>query len=600
MNKATTNPLAANGQSAKEAILNLLAQSKVGRIVVIDDVVDRNIQVEEILGIARTMTPDQLSKFTSKTPEFITAQNIDELREKLREWDMIAPKRQTIIRDLAAKIVGAEFDKSMAEDYRILEKLRDFVGDIELHVISPTSWIRDKELLMKPPMESGIVLCLFDQDLSKCIGFGAEGGTSGIGLLKEVVSLAQQHVVPGILSHNINVTGSITEIEYWRSSATNEGLSLSSFLPISKKRLAQPEEFASQLKVALVNQLSETIKEALITVYFDAVEEARRQVKDFDVYNFNHIVMHSSFIEGVSEMDTFVRVVDIIVQKKADDLSIASDYRTGVQILLNQMRSINAVDIGSADAIVDDSVRNQLRHDELYVSGDVLNKSHAPLQCGDIFQIGTEWYILLAQPCDLMVRSSGDRELDQKQRNLIGPLLPISGKAISLKDHRARRAGYGFLQYLAPNSSKGKQVEFDNQYYISIGVLDLSVFSDEGACKMDLSTTIEPPASMHYPWVKRHQKLTEEWKAVKERIEESIGEIDAIKNATIQKLAWDGLLPSLSVPALIQPDKVYGKGVFNFGISRVLRLKEPEASSMLRAYMQYLAREAKDHDFAKV
>lgn len=587
---------------AKASISKLLHERKVERVVIVDDVIDYAIELPEILGFLRSMPSDELTKFTARfNDELESIADIDELKDALTEkWRDIAISRQITIRDAAAKIVTADFDQNHKKDLQVLSKIRDCISDIDLSCISPSTWMRDRDALMLPPSENGVVLCLFDQDLSKCKGFTSNGTASGIGLLKEVVSQGHTHVLVGILSHNISVTGSGNEFDFWRGSATNEGLSLSSFLPISKERLAgRFDEFAKQLKFALVNQLSESVKEELMEVYQKAVSDAKEKVRDFDVYNFNHIVMDSSYKEGVSEMETFIRVVDIYAQRKADELSIETGYLGRVQSLLNQVRSINAVDTGVAETLPEESVRNQLRHDELYVASNVLNKSHSPVQCGDIFRIGSDEFILLVQPCDLMVRSSGIRGTNENPRKLIGPLLRMSDKFVTLEDHRRSKVGYAFLQYIEPTNNKGKQVEFDNCYYISIDVLDLAVFNDDGACRIDLSTSIEPPASMHYPWVKRHEKLTLEWNAMKDIIEGAAAEIEALTNETVKKLAWDGLLPCLTIPSLIKTDKVYNAEVFDFGIRRVLRLKEPEASSMLRAYMQYLAREAKDHDFAK-
>jgi hypothetical protein len=586
---------------ARASITKLLHERKVERVVIVDDVVDSAIELPEILGFLKTMSPDELTKFTARfSEELESIVDFEELKVVLIEkWKDFTQLTQTVIRDAAAKVVGEPVDKSYGDDLRVLGKFRECIEDIEFHLISPRMWMERKVELLLQPSGGGVVLCLFDQDLSKCHGFTADGGNSGIGLLKEVVVLGQSYVIPGILSHNINITGNVSEIDFWKSHVTSHSLIPSSFLPISKHRLRRFDDFANQLKFALVNQLSETVKTELTEVYKMAVDEAEKRVQDFDVYNFNHIVMDSSFQEGVSEIDTFIRVVDIYAQKKAEDLSIESDYRVRVQSLLNLVRSINSIDTGKPSKLPDPVVRNKLRHDELYVSGEVINKSHAPLQCGDIFKIGDKQFILLVQPCDLMVRTGGSREIDDKPRNLIGPLLPLSNGAISLEKHNERRDGFGFLQYIDPTSEKGRQVKFDFPCYIEMNVLDLSVLRDDGACRIDLSTSIEPPSSMHYPWVKRHENLSKEWIAVKDSIDKSIAEIDALESAAIRKLAWDGLLPCLSIPSLIQTDKVYKAGVIDFGISRVLRLREPEASSMLRAYMHYIAREAKDHDFAK-
>ena len=52
----------------------------------------------------------------------------------------------------------------------------------------------------------------------------------------------------------------------------------------------------------------------------------------------------------------------------------------------------------------------EIQHKELYENPSYINKNHLPIELGDIFKKGSKKYILLAQPCDLMIRSNGKRE----------------------------------------------------------------------------------------------------------------------------------------------------------------------------------------------
>jgi hypothetical protein len=53
----------------------------------------------------------------------------------------------------------------------------------------------------------------------------------------------------------------------------------------------------------------------------------------------------------------------------------------------------------------------QWRRDEVFDAGSRLNALRSPLACGDVFKKdgGNRYYILLGQPCDLVVRFNGSR-----------------------------------------------------------------------------------------------------------------------------------------------------------------------------------------------
>ena len=66
------------------------------------------------------------------------------------------------------------------------------------------------------------------------------------------------------------------------------------------------------------------------------------------------------------------------------------------------------VEFNIPDAYRPYSDKVKIRHKEIYSNGELINSLHKPIENGDIFQINDEKFILVAQPCDMMVRGKGN------------------------------------------------------------------------------------------------------------------------------------------------------------------------------------------------
>ena len=90
---------------------------------------------------------------------------------------------------------------------------------------------------------------------------------------------------------------------------------------ISKKHLPDaPVSFAQRLKRAAIAPLCDNLKDEVVKVLNTSLEEAKKEIDDLNIYDFEEIVFQSSHNEGVWEPDTVLRILALYTQRSARKL----------------------------------------------------------------------------------------------------------------------------------------------------------------------------------------------------------------------------------------------------------------------------------------
>jgi hypothetical protein len=219
--------------------------------------------------------------------------------------------------------------------------------------------------------------------------------------------------------------------------------------------------------------------------------------------------------------------------------------------------------------------------------------ANTPLDVGDMF-LNVEkltTYILLGQPCDLIVRSNGERAGKRVSDRQLAPLVPLrritndefNGKPVNhWKTHAA-------IQYYYSDSNDIAEIRFAEAEWVETSVLDLAVLNPDGLCRLDLNQLPLIPDKCTLGWKIRFESLATQFSEERCRLDRIQKHIGRIKNRETKDLIWQTSIAPRS----------YAKGVFNFGLQRIGRYRQPEAERLLKAYTQYLSRDANDLDFAK-
>ena len=93
--------------------------------------------------------------------------------------------------------------------------------------------------------------------------------------------------------------------------------------------------------------------------------------------------------------------------------------------IVSGIEPICGIDPGEVHREVAVSAR-RLQQLEFYDDGDEVNSLHLPIEFGDIFEDNDgNRFILVAQPCDLVVRAKGWRRSETRDKRQIAPLVAI-------------------------------------------------------------------------------------------------------------------------------------------------------------------------------
>ena len=143
-----------------------------------------------------------------------------------------------------------------------------------------------------------------------------------------------------------------------------------------------------------------------------------------------------------------------------------------------------------------------LQREELYEVEDHINQNYLPLELGDIFErVGgdsTKKYILLAQPCDLMVRGDGKRHPELRR-------VPLAEVV-----QTAERPNYSEeMPYFDASSSKQWFVKLKAVHFVRSCILDLCGFNQDGTARMTVNGNA--PSGIRPSWKARHAILSRLW-----------------------------------------------------------------------------------------
>lgn len=571
-------------QKATNAILSLLQQEGIKKILYIDDKFDPEQQKEFFIGQMKAVKKSE--NFPTNIPLFETInwtlpgpafdKQIDEFWEN--------PENKKIGIHQICEFMGGEEGANVIPALEIEDVL---AGHIDL--LTPDEWQKNKDDELQKLGDGEHYLCLFDYELK---GFtGVNGEKNGIELAKKIIeSQDGAKVYCGIFSHKYSIED---EDKFRLQYAEDNSIDIKTFYTISKSRFAHDPKlsaFAEGIKNVISLRYIEDLKNKSKNIIKESFKKSLNEFDNLSPKTFNQIVQKSSLIEGVWEANTLFRLQNILQDYSNYELLTDNDKRTPFEESLVKIREIDSVDTGYKYPDKDLNAI-EIHKKEIYLKGEIINKLHFPTSNGDIFEIGDKEYILLAQPCNLALRNDGKRSYLYEKAFLV----PLDNKEFKNSIHKKLK----------------KVTDQGNSYailpafkVISLNILDLSVYNDEGKCFMDLNINRISNPLIHFPWLKRYEKIHREFnKQGKAYIA-----FNDIKSQLKGKLKGeiDSLNPFFKTPECVKGFKLGNHNIFNiqkksfdFGIRRVKNCREPYSTDLLQGFMQYLSRNGFDVDLDK-
>jgi hypothetical protein len=570
--------------AAQRAIEQVLAGLHIETVVCVDDVYgmeDAYSKVELAIGWfteALSLGKAEDCSALLEEPSFFDVSDDEIWKRRLRDrWQELGAEERITILDNLAVILGTEVE--IKRDQESASLLKDLIPKDKLRELSPADWERKKEIITEEAVEGKCLLCLFDHNLQGAYGYTDNGGI--LFLEKMISSRGDRPVICGLLTHTIKEGDEIARSSQF---ADKHGLRREDLLVLSKDRLSDPMRFAHGLKMMSLNHARDFLTSQVKGIAEEAGKRANDELMKVDVYNFDYMVLRSSEKEGVWEAETLFRLFEILRRAAFRNEAFTPENRTALDDRIAQIRAIREVETLADEQEYPPNQRWEIRRLELYEDGEFINQAHLPLELGDIFETGRKKYILIAQPCDLMVREDGSRRA--KSVVLARITLPQVPQNLN-------RSFNFLLEYFDLGSREKGAVKFQQTYHISPEVLDLAVFNSDGQCKFDPSATLP---LLHTPWRNRFEEIREIFQQHQVRLDERYEHFTDLGDEAEEYLR--GSLTQKLTMSNLDIFFAYDHGVFELDLQRVGRYRQPGATRLLSHYVACLSREAEEHDFA--
>jgi len=575
---------------ASESLFQILSTINVTQVVFIDDSFEKEPNKETVVGWLSESVENLPPQLVEQFSELDFSNPAIWVRDFYDLWERLDSNKRVE----TALQISSILNKSI-HDQKIDEGLSKlFNGRISF--FSPPKWVDEKDKVVASLSSENKCLFIFDQDLSLSPGFTSEGSKSGIGLIKELRGLNNQNTVCCLLSHKI--PSKENEIEFWHKLSSENELSLKDFLPLAKLRLTNdtsPYEFVDGIKKALLNQYIEHLKQVTAETISEGKKLAASEFMLIDPYDFDVMVLVASKSEGNWEIESLIRLFNIFYEDQIAKIIFGPAKLKEISSSVNIARKISSVKL-SEEVIYDFPQVKPLRRKELFQSGTLIHQT--PLEIGDIFQTKDNTkYILLAQPCDLMVRAKGTRRID----GYFVPLAPIVIKPMS--DVNIQNKDFWVNSVVLPNylddPSLVAIIDFTKAVQINIEVLDLAVLNENGECVLDLKQEPQIPDHLTTGWQLLLKSLISKHKKHKSQLDEYSLHLSKIKHEAVREKLWLATMPKPWTKDFGASRKPYQDNIFDYGLKRIERYRRLGSQKLLEQYTQYLSRDAEDIDFSK-
>lgn len=566
-------------RSAVESLLNAL---EVTRIVYVDDANDARVTVEDVIaasmGLDATLLLPSLPELGDLVPD-----DKDVLATKIRKiWDQLNPTEQAE-RGQVVIATARRHDGNTTDDVADVSILSELIPRDKLVSFSPAQWEMERDQLLLESKDQR-TLFLFDRDFSE-VGGDKEGG------IKIIASLLAgddtESLICGLLTHTVTPE---TQPQQWAELSKIHGIPRDRFVVIPKQHLSRaPILFAQTLKFVALSPYFTKLKCKTKEIIAAAATMAANRIDEVSIYDLDHIVFQVSAEEGLWEPDMLFRLHTMF--HRLESRRLAHDGGE-LEAIADKLRSVSGIPT-QCDLLPTPDSAWALQREELYEFDSHINKNHLPLEIGDIFErIGSgsvKKYILLAQPCDLMVRGDGKRHPELHRMPLV-EVVPADEIP-----HYSEE-----MPYFDKSPAKKWFVKLKSVHFVRGCLLDLCVFNQDGVAKMAVGGNA--PSGIRPSWKARYGILSRHWGQAVRRADtfapvanesQAVAQIKQKISADLGGLLFDD---DLFKGSLVETG---GNRLLTYNFKRIGRLSRAQAIGLLMSYTATLGRPAYERDFGK-
>lgn len=551
--------------SAQVAITHLFDTLSISRVISVDDLYVEEHTAADLIGLLTTAPTAGAGVPELKDIDLTVDDEV--WHDRLTTlWNTLSPERQGAILQQVRSASGVEQEL----DKTVGGVLSTLFGKWDFRALTLAQWRQEQTALLDAATMPN-TLILFDQ------GFTKEGGsdTAGIGLIQEAYARCQHSgLLCGLLSQNYTID---QEFDSWQQLARDHNLGTHQFVLIAKERLqGRLVGFATQIKLTVLNQRCNDLKQEAVQLLATAHQQASDDLCAMNIYDFEHIVFRSSYREGVWEPDTLFRVFGLYHRAATRRLAKQSAALTEKTAAIRKVSNLPIPDEASLRSSW------KIQRFELYEDGEYLNGHYIPTELGDIYQKtnGEKRYILLAQPCDLMVRN--DQQPGRRPSMYEGTLAEVVDEKPKGEDASVE------LKYFDPATGKSAYVHLGRTHTVKLCILDLCAFRTDGHAK--LSSSDMCPDVVIPSWQRYFTSLKKDAAKILQRYQD-------LKRTDKKDKTLIALLTRATHSGLITGDINSQDSSVEYHVRRIRRLLQPRAGEVLNRYAVYKTRDAFEHDF---
>jgi hypothetical protein len=567
----------------------MIEAAGIKRIVCVDD--SYAVNVEDLITRLSAFEPEERKRLFGEDlgPDTVWQAQV---RKKWEE-DMSAGEQATLMDGAAA--LEHDLDPVLIG---FAEIVTETCPEIEFLHFSLSDWTKRKQEIIDgtPTIPT---LILLDQDFSN------EGGAENEGqkLVADLERRIKDHedvklgTFYGILTNTVSV-----DEEHTRRTkiVADENLDAGRFVLISKQSMRDGAELLPErLRPVLLSPLFAHLMEEVTRAVAAAQEEALERAIEIPPEDLEQMVLQSSNQEGIWPPDTLLRILETMqretvrksLREEEDLLGVAERVEAVAKVVLPKGSTADEEDGAKVPQSTEGKpvkrvpVAAGISHEEIYESSEHLNSLHLPIDLGDLFK-NTETkdiYVLIAQPCNLMVRKGGTRAYEPSHMLLAKVIKGSAGDKAEFKLFE--------LPYFDADTGESYSVQLNGAKVARAMVLDSCVLNSDGGARLDLTSEI-PEALLPY-WKERGAKLCnqadgllKEASAVPKKIQ--------LKDETRRKLGGSFKGDPFPLTNFSVEDRL-----MEWACKRIGRVRDPYARALLSRFSQYFARDAYLHDLAR-
>jgi len=434
----------------KESIKDILNNFNISKVVYVDDY---NVEI----SVEKVITSQKRNSILKEYfPEIIIG-DIDIENAKLREqWKNINFETKSKI----GQIIKSSED-TYDIDIETIPLFAELISENFFYPLSPENWEKQKTEFL---LDSKTTLFLFDQDLKMD---GRDEG--GIRIIKEIST--NNDIICGLFTQKTTEDG---YFEYRDKMCEKHSINKDKFFVIPKETVKNDMQlFLHLLKLTILGKDFKLFKTNVNSIIKQTNDNVKDKIEKIKVEDFEHIIFQVPKIEGLWEPDMFFRIYSGFQRHEFISLAYSN---AELKNSISKIRSVSDIPTKS-DSFNIPSDAWDIQHNELYENSDYLNNNHLPIEVGDIFEDINKniKYILLAQPCDLMIRGK-----DGKRSRSSNRLALIKIKKLSEEEKKDEKAYLQEVKYFGTIKDERWYVNFKDIFYVKSFILDLCIFHQNG------------------------------------------------------------------------------------------------------------------------